>query len=596
MTEGAVAERNGKLLWVAAVAVACTRFAAISRSLWDWDEALFCLSLRHYDVSAHHPHPPGFPMYVAAAKLVHLFVHDEFRALQVVNLIAACLIFPLFLAMARAMRFSERTSLISALLFSFLPNVWFYGGTAFSDIPALAVMLASMAALFAGRRDRRWYFIGCLLFGAAMTFRPQNLIVGAWPLLLATWDRARERRSDVVIGAALAAAVVIAGYGGAAIVTGPKDYWNAFNAHRRYVMAVDSYHNPGRPPSWRLSKAFIVDPYGAGIVSFLMAALTGIGAIAAIVRRDRAAGHLALTFVPAMVFTIFMVNFTGTARHSLSYIAFTAIMTVIGAGAVAELLTRRFPNLTNLVFGAILLVVFGRLIVWTLPSLREVRDHDSPPVAALLWAKNHVPRSQAIDVYPGFAPHAEYLLAGVPNATILSGEGAAPRDPSSEPAWFIIDEPSDVPGAHVFRRPTDHLFRLFTQRDFEASVIPLTDTATFGEGWYAAEELGNRVWRWMGRRSVLMLPPAKGKGELTLDFYVPLDAEPPPNVLFSMNGTPIGRARPTTSVWQVQYVVDARGDAPNELVIEVDRAVRPARDARELGLRLSSWSWRAVQP
>src|SRR5205814_1661495 len=34
-----------------AIAVAVTRFLALSRSLWDWDEALFCLALHDYDVA-----------------------------------------------------------------------------------------------------------------------------------------------------------------------------------------------------------------------------------------------------------------------------------------------------------------------------------------------------------------------------------------------------------------------------------------------------------------------------------------------------------------------------------------------------------------
>ena len=47
------------------------------------------------------------------------------------------------------MSFAE--SYTAALVLCFLPNVWYYGGTAFSDIPALSMMIASAAALFASR-------------------------------------------------------------------------------------------------------------------------------------------------------------------------------------------------------------------------------------------------------------------------------------------------------------------------------------------------------------------------------------------------------------------------------------------------------------
>ena len=115
------------------LAVAATRLLALSRSLWDWDEALFCSALRHYDVAVHHPHPPGFPLYIALARIVHLFIADEFRSLRTVQLISSFFIFPAFYAMARAMRFPFTLAVSAALLFSFLPNVWFYGGTAWSD-------------------------------------------------------------------------------------------------------------------------------------------------------------------------------------------------------------------------------------------------------------------------------------------------------------------------------------------------------------------------------------------------------------------------------------------------------------------------------
>ena len=62
--------REQSALFLACVAVAITRIAALSRSMCDWDEALFCLGVRDYDVPAYRPHPPGFPLFVGAAKLL----------------------------------------------------------------------------------------------------------------------------------------------------------------------------------------------------------------------------------------------------------------------------------------------------------------------------------------------------------------------------------------------------------------------------------------------------------------------------------------------------------------------------------------------
>ena len=81
--------------------VALSRLLAASKSIWDWDEGLFCLALRDYNVVLHHPHPPGFPLFIAAAKLVRLVVRDDFHALRAVSLIASMLVFPAMVALAR---------------------------------------------------------------------------------------------------------------------------------------------------------------------------------------------------------------------------------------------------------------------------------------------------------------------------------------------------------------------------------------------------------------------------------------------------------------------------------------------------------------
>src|SRR5262245_46197595 len=54
----------------ATLATAVSRVLALARTPWDWDELLFMLALDHYDVAAHRPHPPGFPLYIFAAKVV----------------------------------------------------------------------------------------------------------------------------------------------------------------------------------------------------------------------------------------------------------------------------------------------------------------------------------------------------------------------------------------------------------------------------------------------------------------------------------------------------------------------------------------------
>ena len=99
-----LSRRQTLLFTVVTIVLALSRLVTRAKSLWDWDESLFSLALRHYDVSYHQPHPPGFPGYVGLAKIALLFAGDPFRALQSINLIAGALLFPVCFLFARELR------------------------------------------------------------------------------------------------------------------------------------------------------------------------------------------------------------------------------------------------------------------------------------------------------------------------------------------------------------------------------------------------------------------------------------------------------------------------------------------------------------
>src|SRR5687768_2756161 len=129
--------RAQKLLFaVFAIGIAASRIPALSMTLHDWDETLFALAVREYDVKPHHPHPPGYPLFVALGKIARLFAGTEFHALQAVATIASMLIFPAAFLLARELRFRTSHAFGAAAMTAFLPTLWYYGGTALSDVPA----------------------------------------------------------------------------------------------------------------------------------------------------------------------------------------------------------------------------------------------------------------------------------------------------------------------------------------------------------------------------------------------------------------------------------------------------------------------------
>src|SRR5439155_25554425 len=129
--------------WIVAGATlvaAISRLFALARTPWDWDELLFMQALDRYDVAAHRPHPPGFPLYILAAKIVRKFGFGDFHALQVLSIAAAIAIVPAMFFLCRELRMRFSTSLSAAMLLAFFPNVWFYGGGAFSDVPSMTLV------------------------------------------------------------------------------------------------------------------------------------------------------------------------------------------------------------------------------------------------------------------------------------------------------------------------------------------------------------------------------------------------------------------------------------------------------------------------
>jgi hypothetical protein len=480
-----LALRQRRLVLALAVVVAATRFLAISHSMWDWDEALFASALQHYDVAHHHPHPPGFPLFFALAKLVRLVVHDDFHALQAVSVFASLFVFPAFFALARSLRFRFRTCAMGATLFCFLPNVWYWGGTGFTDELALVTALAGAALLLRDDRRRRTYIGGCLFFAATMLVRAQNVLL-LWPWIEASWRRLRAKRIwDVIAGTALIVVLVLTGYGIAAKLTGFAEFAKATNEHQRYIATVDGALNPGRIPMASLLQDFLFDPFESRAASTVLFGF----ALLSFARPRHAHVVILLTFLPNFFLAWFLLSPSGISRLSLGYIAFDVLLAADGMDVTASFLASRARAVSREQVAATLqmlfaAVVIGRYVVWVWPGLQEIRLHDSPPVQAMNWIRQNVPRGATIQVSSGLDPFAAYFLPDykiVPeHAKTRSREGQAAAavnrfDQSEEPAHdvacVVTDRIDPSPQAINFQRPRQHLWALFNRRYFEASVL-----------------------------------------------------------------------------------------------------------------------------
>jgi hypothetical protein len=466
-----------RLAVIVGILVGLSRPLALSATLWDWDEAQFCSAVRRYDVSLHHPHPPGYPLFVGSAKLVRYFVSSDFRSLQVVVLGAAVLLFPVFFVLLRELRFRFTVALGGATLLSFVPTVWYHGGTAFSDVPAALIVLAASATLLRSVRQPPFFLVGSALLGVAAGFRPQSLLIGLVPLLLASLPAAKRSFGSAIVGWALCAAVVVASYGGAALATGSvREYVHAVNATSAWVRSVDSFHNPARPPLPRLVVHFLVQPIGGGHQRNVIAALSLLSLAVAIFQRRIEVWVLAAMFVPIALLTWLMLDVNAATRYAIAYVPLYAALSVDGLLVLTSPLDRfdrRFPELAAC---AIVAVLAARSIWWTLPALRVVRTTASPPASSMLWIRQHVvPQRATLYLHESLDPFGDYFLEDYPLHRVRS-ELEVPHGFTPDAGYFAVEGGSNSPRAIIFNRDHGRLWNIARQRYFETSILPLADS------------------------------------------------------------------------------------------------------------------------
>jgi len=166
-----------------------TRVPFQSQLLYDHDSVQFALGMRAYDVYLHQPHPPGYFLYVHAAKLLDFFLHDANSSLVWLSTIASAFAVAIIYNLGSA-AFSRRDGWWAALLAVTSPLFWFFGEVALSY--AVAAFFSSIIALGVWRvldGQDRWLYPLSIALGIAVGFR-QDLGLFLGPLwLLAVGQR-----------------------------------------------------------------------------------------------------------------------------------------------------------------------------------------------------------------------------------------------------------------------------------------------------------------------------------------------------------------------------------------------------------------------
>src|SRR5262245_14812026 len=210
-----------------AALTAASRLPFRARLLPTWDAVQFSLALRNYDVVNHQPHPPGYILYVALARLVALAVGDPLATLVWLAIAGSAVTGALVYVLAWRL-YGRATAVGAALGLAASPLFWYHGevGLSYTIEAALVTAVALLAwpmvegrTVFAG-----WSALVLALAGGVR----QSILVLLFPLWLGAAAVGLRRWRPVLGGLAILTVVTAAWLGPMVWLSGgPSRYLDA---------------------------------------------------------------------------------------------------------------------------------------------------------------------------------------------------------------------------------------------------------------------------------------------------------------------------------------------------------------------------------
>lgn len=189
-------------LTAALLFLALAAIFALTRSHWldEWDSVNFALALDDFDVAKHQPHPPGYAIYVAAGKLVHLVIGDPAAALTLVSALAGASVAAMFYVLLRRQS-AWPVALCATILMALSPLFWLQSGLALTDMFGMIFVAAFLLVEDWSPptpQGERWRRIACgIIVGLSLGARPHFtlLIVVYW--CLRGWSAGPVRATQI---------------------------------------------------------------------------------------------------------------------------------------------------------------------------------------------------------------------------------------------------------------------------------------------------------------------------------------------------------------------------------------------------------------
>ncbi|MCU0292895.1 MAG: hypothetical protein MUF10_13035 [Thermoanaerobaculaceae bacterium] len=495
-------------LLVAGLAV--SRFAFLASGPWEWDETLFARGVLKFDLAAHFPHPPGFPLWILLGRLILPFVSEPLKGLQLLSATASLLTLWPLAALGRRVA-PPGVAAAAALAVLLAPGVWLHAGRGFSSTPSAFFALWAAALAVWGLEGRRatWF---SLLVTAAFLVRPILLVpLGLLWLAGALAVRPRKRLlPGVALGVAAGAAALV-------WMIVMQGGWTRFitpfavhgSTHARNLVV-----NQGPFPDWGIVKGLGGVPLAVG---FGVLALLGLVVWARRVGRMTAVAWLLV--LGTGIWQIVAIQNRTFPRYAVPFQLGLAPLVAAAAATAAP------PAIA----ATALLGLGAFLATDAYPVVEEQHTVAMPGWEAVRFAVAQAEsRKLELVVEPGLHPFLSYLEEverrrghqwSFPYHLGFSSPDAASHP---EGAYILV---TDYPFQHfgplvgptrTFNEVSAELVP-FTQRRFlrcwvaENPLLPL-------QGWYLAEDSRQQSrFRWGGPGASILVPPVPVGTELALE-------------------------------------------------------------------------------
>lgn len=343
--------RLRSLVVALAVAFFALHLNALPPTLEDIDSVNLALGVESFDVAAHRPHPPGYPVFIALAKLSTAAIGSAFPEIDrdrrgaiglaiwgvLAGAVAAVVVAELWVAFG----LSPLMAALAALLVVASPLFWLTASRPLTDTAGLVSALAVQTLLLKavarsrevpGRVSPAWWWAAGA-FGVLIGLRSQTLwLVGplfAWSL--ATLVRQQRARTAAGLVAAAAAGVLAWAIPLAWDSGGLANYLRAVRAQGdQDLSGVELLVTM---PSARLFgdalERTFVNPWFEETLGHVILVLAVIGIVVLARRQRRALGLMALSFLPYLLFHLAFQE-TVTTRYALPTMVPVTGLAVVG--------------------------------------------------------------------------------------------------------------------------------------------------------------------------------------------------------------------------------------------------------------------------